>query len=79
MKFLLLVFIAFSLSCSKEDTPDEQTGNNSSLVYTISEKFSAEKEADRLEQWLWASDFEAVGLYQPSGKTIEIDLLKLRQ
>ena len=72
-KVLVFLILTTSLACTKENIPD-QTDNSFSRVHLISEKASAEKEADRLEQWLWASDFEPVGLYLPSGQTIEIEL-----
>jgi len=76
--FLVLMVVIGILSCTKENGPDpfpdEQTENDSRLVYVISEKFNAVKEASRLGQWYPASDFEPVGLYLPPGQSIEIEL-----
>ena len=72
-----IVFVSL-ICCTDEDSrellPDVQSDNETSMVYTIDEKISAIKEAERLGQYRPASDFEAVGLYLSPGQAIEIDV-----
>lgn len=81
MRVLPIVFVASLIACGGESStqqlPSEQN-NGSASVYTLVEKPSGTKEAERLGQWFPASDFEAVGIYLPPGETIEIHVRNIR-
>ena len=72
MRILLLIIFAGLIGCA-------QKNNTPSLVYTIEEKPSGYIEADRLDLWFPASDFEAVGINRPPGQPIEIHVKNLVQ
>lgn len=71
MKKFLLLIVAGLIACAGEN-------NTPSLIYTIEEKPSGYKEADRLGQWFPASDFEAVGIYLPPGQPINVSVKNLK-
>jgi len=73
---ILLLFVLGSIGCTEEldskPSSEEPTVSNFSLVYAIDEKPSGMKEANRLGIWYPISDFDAVGLYLPPGKSMEV-------
>ncbi len=81
IRLLPLAFIAILVACADNDSAQQKSkeqNNEIANVYTLVEKPSSIKEAERLGQWFPASDFDALGIYLPPGQPIEIGVNNLR-
>jgi len=77
IRFMSLFLIIGLISCggsSDSDSDDSPVvpDNSTEIIYTITEKTSSFQEADRLGQWYRASDFDAIGLYLPANRQLEL-------